>query len=61
MGTQKKTGLPLKKKIYLHFEQKTLNPFKILSIGGNTLIQPFFPLCEASLELMKLDVVECLL
>ena len=60
-GGPKKTGFSLKKKIYLHFEKKHLIPFKILSIGGNTLVQPFFPLCEASLELMKLDVVECLL
>jgi hypothetical protein len=45
------------KKIYLHFEQKHLIPFKILSIGGNTLVQSFFPPCEASLEMLKLAVV----
>ena len=59
MEGPKKTGFSLKKKIYLHFEQKHLIPFKILSIGGNTLVQSFFPLCEASLELLKLDVVQC--
>ena len=56
-----KKELSLKKKIYLHFEQKHLIPLKILSNGGKTLVQSFFPLCEASLELLKLDVVECLL
>jgi hypothetical protein len=56
-----KNGLSLKKKIYLHFEQKHLIPFKILPIGGNTLVQSVFPLCETSLEMLKLDVVECLL
>jgi hypothetical protein len=45
----KKTGFSLKKKMYLHFEQKHLIPFKILSIGGNTHVQSFSPLCEASL------------
>jgi len=33
--------------------KKHLSPFKILSIAGNTLVQSFFPLCEASLELIK--------
>ena len=27
-GPQKKKGFSLKKKIYLHFEQKTLNPLQ---------------------------------
>ena len=43
--------------IYISYKKKHLIPFKILSIGGNTLVQSFFPLCEASLELLKLDVV----
>jgi hypothetical protein len=47
--------------MYLHFKKKHLIPFKILSIGGNTLVQSFFPLCEASLEMLKLDDDECLL
>jgi hypothetical protein len=38
-------------------EQKHLIPFKILSIGENRLVQSFFPLCEASLEMPKLAVV----
>jgi len=33
----------------------------VLSIGGNTLVNSFSPLCEASLELLKLNVVKCLL
>jgi hypothetical protein len=60
VGRPKKKVFSLKK-IYLHFEQKHLIPFKMLSIGGSTLVQSFFPLCEASLELLKHDVVECLL
>ena len=58
-GDPKKPDFLNKKKIYLHFVQKTLNPLQNLSIGGNTLVQSFFPPCEASLELLKLDVVEC--
>ena len=61
MGGPKKPDFLLKKRfIYISYK-KRLIPFKILSIGGNTLVQSFFPLCEASLELLKLDVVECLL
>ena len=60
-GTQKNRIFFKKKRfIYISYK-KHLIPFKILSIGGNTLVQSFFPLCEASLELLKLDVVECLL
>jgi len=60
-GTPKKQ-IFFKKEDVFTFRTKTLNPtFKILSNGGNTLVQSFFPLCEASLELLKLDVVECLL
>jgi hypothetical protein len=44
--------------MYFTFCKKTRIPFKLLSIGGNTLVHSFSPLCEASLELLKLDV-EC--
>ena len=60
-GGPKTTGFSLKKEDLFTFRKKHLIPFKILSIGGNTLVQYFFPLCEASLELLRLDVVECLL
>ena len=61
-GDQKKNRTFFKKKIFIYISyKKHLIPFKILSIGGNTLVQSFFPPCEASLELLQLDVVECLL
>ena len=53
-GDPKKTGFSLKKRfIYISYK-KHLISFKILSIGGNTLVQSLFPLCEASLELLQL-------
>jgi hypothetical protein len=56
-----KNRISFKKENLFLFRKKHLISFKILSIGGNTLVQSFFPLCQASLELLKLDVVECLL
>ena len=42
--------------------KRHLVPFKILYNGGNALVQYFSPPpCEASLELLKFDDVECLL
>ena len=62
VGGPQKTGFSLKKKRFIYISyKKHLIPFKILHTGGNTLVQSFFPPCEASLELLKLDVVECLL
>jgi len=62
VGGPKKDRIFFKKKRFIYISyKKQLIPFKILSIGGNALVQSFFPLCEASLELLKLDVVECLL
>jgi len=61
-GGTKKNWIFFKKRRFIYIlNKKHLIPFKILSIGGNTLVQSFFPLCEAYLELLKLDVVECLL
>ena len=60
-GGPKKPDFLLKRRFIYISNKKHLIPFKILSIGCNTLVQSFFPLCETSLEVLKLDVVKCLL
>jgi len=60
-GDPKNRIFSKKRKFIYISNKKRLIPFKILSIGGNELVQPFFLLCEASLELLKLDVFECIL
>ena len=56
-GTQKNWIFFKKEDLFTFRTKKHLIPFKILSIGGNTLVQSFFPLCEASLEMLKLDLL----
>jgi hypothetical protein len=51
VGGPKKPAFLSKIRFIYISNKKHLIPFKILSTGGNTLVQPFFPLCEASLEL----------
>ena len=56
-GGPKKNRIVFKKRRFIYISNKKhLMTFKILSIGGNTLVQSFFSLCEESLELLKLDV-----
>ena len=45
VGGPQKTGFSLKRRFIYISNKKLLIPFKILSIGGNTLVQSFFPLC----------------
>jgi hypothetical protein len=64
-GTNKLHGGPKKpdflskiRFIYISNKKHSIS-FKILSTEGNTVVQSFFPLCEASLEMPKHDAVEC--